>query len=239
VCDFWNAVWADVREASGLPNAAAACELWSDVVRMRKAFAGRASAADTARFARLMELTYSSISRHTDADVVVDTSKHPGYFAAIRSSEVPLNLVLLTRDPRALAFSWSRPKADPDQPGGRMRVRRPSVVAAEWLALNLLGLRVGRSYGEFQRLRYEDIGEGGWAAAVASIVDLSRSDPNAAPVLFDHTVAGNPLRLEAGDREFRVDDRWVRQQARSDRLAATLVASPLIPYFGYRLRVDR
>lgn len=248
-CPFWTAVWDKVEGTAGVETPEAACGLWAEAVRMRRAFMpGGAGVAD--RFGALMDATYEAVSELSGLSQIIDTSKHPGYFRTLARARTPIRLVQLTRDPRALAYSWSVPKPDPDQPGGTMPVRSPATVAAEWVGLNVAAGLAGRSFDDFHRIRYEDMVTDGVDAVIpppakqATVPDGRETGGDTSfgahndlaggsGDVWNHTVAGNPLRMGGGDHELRLDTRWEVGLVRSHRLAVTALTAPLLMAYGY------
>ena len=48
-----------------------------------------------------------------------------------------------------------------------------------------------------------------------------------------HTVAGNPMRLEHGSFQIRLDDAWRTSMNRRDRKITTALTWPLLAAYGY------
>jgi hypothetical protein len=74
-----------------------------------------------------------------------------------RFTEIDLHMVQLVRDPRGVAFSFNRKKAEPRRQTGFPRVD-PFRISAAWTLRNaFLESRLRRSLGErYMLLRYED-----------------------------------------------------------------------------------
>jgi hypothetical protein len=234
-CPFWTEVWAQVRGTADVDTPQQACDLWAEAVRMRRAFTGGGTAAS--RFRALMDATYRSVARISGADTIIDSSKHPGYFRTMAEASTPIRLVHLTRDPRALAFSWSVAKPDPDQPGGAMATRQPAVVAAEWVGLNLLAGQACRRYPDARRVRYEHMVEHGIDQTIALPTPTGATSAGADDQSWNHTVAGNPLRMTSqADEELRLDRRWEQGLGRRDQAMVVAITGPMLAAYGYRLR---
>ena len=177
-----------------------------------------------------MSSVYASIVEEAGNPLVIDSSKHPQYFAAMRPIVEP-RLLHLVRDPRGVAYSWTVAKRDPDRAAGAMEVRRPEVIAAEWMLINASAARVisGASYGK--RMRLEDVVDKG-IEEVADSLSLNSAQP--AQRGFLHTVAGNPLRHDGHLGELRQDERWRDSMSQSLRTRVSVLTFPLLRTMGYR-----
>ena len=79
---------------------------------------------------------YRAVLDVSGCALVVDSSKLPSYgFVLGQVPDLDVRFVHLVRDPRGAAYSWSRPKAQPDSEDGmqRMSVLKSSSL---WLAWN-------------------------------------------------------------------------------------------------------
>ena len=190
---------------------------------------------------------YQQVATVTGARVVIDSSKRPSDAALLRLLPgVNPYFVHLVRDPRAVAYSWARKKAQLDR--DRPALMSPHTVldsTVSWLSWNLaaesLRKRVGA--GHFSLVRYEDfvsrphavlerilalVGEAG--------ASVPLSEDRAAELSTNHTVSGNPDRFSTGRVKLREDREWRSKQATTDRLLTTLVALPLLHRYDYALR---
>ncbi|WP_436793945.1 sulfotransferase [Actinospongicola halichondriae] len=209
----------------------------------RRLLAGR----DDETVARLHDLsarTYRAVREVTGASVVVDSSKMPADAAlAATAPGVDVHLVHLTRDPRAVAWSWRRPKmmtdVVPPRPISTISANRS---ARQWLSWNPLIERVGQHAASVTRVRYEDLIADPAATlerivsatglATAPIADMVGD--GSISIRGSHTVAGNPARFDTGTVSLKLDDRWRDDQPTLDRWQATAITAPLLRRYGYR-----
>jgi hypothetical protein len=150
----------------------------------------------------------------------------------------------LVRDPRGVAYSWSRRAWNPDKPTGRDEQRDASEVAIRWVTRNalteiLLARRLGRHY---MRVRYEDF-VGHPDETIGRIAAMCAARPRRLPVSGNvisfsrnHSVSGNPRRLATGPVRIHPDREWRERMGRWPMLAATIGAAPLLRRYGYQLR---
>lgn len=203
-------------------------------------------------YAGLLGALYRSVAGVSGAAVVVDSSKFPAEAVIAAGVDgVDLRVVHLVRDPRAVAFSWSRWRPRPGGTGdGRPMVRRPpAAVAAEWAGVHALAATVvRRAVGppRYLRLRYEDLAAEPGPAVRRVLEHLGRPGaalPFAGPATValapTHTATGNPGRFAAGLVAVEEDDEWRRAMKAADRRLVTAVAAPVMVPLGYRLRTPK
>lgn len=191
---------------------------------------------------------YQAAATLTGAPVVVDSSKHTSLaYALSHDADLDLRVLQVVRDPRAVAFSWSREVERPEtelEPGDAVELmpRYSSATSSRrWLTSNLFveGLRlrgVPRT-----RIRYEDLVQDPQAALREAALALDLPVQPRVAVLdgrvtldTSHSVAGNPMRFRTGPITLRVDDAWRSQMpAREQRIVGGLTA-PLGRWYGRR-----
>jgi Sulfotransferase domain len=254
-CPLWGPLLRAMEQASGYTMEDVA-SLRDEVARTRhlprlSAAAcrnghGRASRAAT-DYGDVLSGIYRALAAATGSGVVVDSSKHPAEALLLAGrSDVDLTVLHVVRDPRGVAFSWSRPQSG----DARSDVDHPPKQgvwhsAAWWTAWNaaietLIRPKLRQKYVV---ARYEDVmadplrylgplvqlfgGAGADLPLVARHeVVLGRS----------HTVAGNPSRMRNGLVHLDVDRRWESQMSSGDRRLATAAALPLLAHYGYGVR---
>jgi UDP-N-acetylglucosamine transferase subunit ALG13 len=183
----------------------------------------RATRAALLEYAGLYARSYHAAAEGSGADVVVDSSKHVSLaFALSHRRDIDLRVLQVVRDPRAVAYSWSkdvaRPEARPDQ-GEELMARYSAVRSALWwLTSNLLveALRVRRL--PRARIRYEDLvadPQGAVSGALERLevpveVSMDVTADRVVDLSPSHSVAGNPKRFATGPIRLRLDDEWRR-----------------------------
>lgn len=189
---------------------------------------------------------YRAIRDVTGCRLIVDSSKLPGYGLVLeRVPGVDLSVVHLVRDPRAAAHSWLRQKPLPDRPGATHMEQHSALKSAVlWDLWNAMPPALWKR-GRYLRYRYEDFVRNP-RPALEEILDmvgmagakLPFSDERTLEAGVQHSVAGNPDRLEAGQVVFRGSgDRWAKELSRRDRLVVSAITSPLLVRYRYPLRV--
>jgi hypothetical protein len=199
--------------------------------------------ADVRAYADLYVAVYRAALDITEAQVVVDSSKHVSLLACLRRhQELDLRLVHVVRDSRGVAHSWGK------------RVRRPEIVDSEaympqysptqasalWMAHNAMFEAVAAAGTPRLFVRYEDFAQtpGETLATVARYAGLplpSAPSPGDDDLLLrpNHTVAGNPMRFHTGRLAVRADDEWRTAMAPGRRRVVSALTLPLRARYGY------
>jgi hypothetical protein len=188
---------------------------------------------------------YRAVAEVTGSRVVVDASKGPALGQALAGApDIDLRLLNVVRDPRAVAWSWSRHVERPHTAGGEEMWRIPAHrSAAQWSALQL-EIAAIRGFGGTRsaRLRYEDFVAHPVESLVAATArlgvpvtaeDLPPVDDGRVLLEPSHGLSGNPGRFSSGVLELRSDDRWTAQMPASDRAVVTALTLPLLRAYGY------
>ncbi len=186
---------------------------------------------------------YRTLRDVTGARVIVDSSKVPSYAALL--SRVPgldLRVLHLVRDPRAVAYSWLRRKAQRDV--GRDMIRRSAFESAWRWAVRNAEVRLFWKPADtrFLRMRYETVIDRPEAAmrrilefAGEPLARLPFVAPGVAEMQRTHSSSGNPNRFRTGRVELRRDDEWRDRMRRRDRMTVTALTWPQLAAYGYAL----
>ena len=207
---------------------------------------GRAIRRRAAEYAAVYARLYRAVRQVSGCALLVDGSKHASLAFCLRSEPaIDLRVIHLVRDPRAVAYSWTKRVRRPEaaeavkESNEFMATFSPSRTAMRWNISNL-GLHALAALGTPTRtIRYEDF----VAAPVAGMRDLTRfagAEPElsfmtdtGADIGPTHTAAGNPMRFSAGRTEFRRDDAWRSRLRPAARAVVTALTLPLLARYGY------
>lgn len=201
---------------------------------------GQSGSPELQSFLAALDRLYSSIPRVTGCDVIVDSSKWPmyGYMLDLLPS-VELYVLHLIRDPRAVAFSWTRNKYYEQD---RMLPRQSALKStAYWLAWNpAITYFWDRPPRRYLFLPYEHfvseprstleevarfVGQNGEGLPFIDglTMDLGRT----------HAIAGNIARLTQGRVTLAVDDEWKRNMPWISKLLVSTLTWPFLYRYGY------
>lgn len=196
---------------------------------------------------------YRAVRAVTGCDTIVDASKGPAHGVALAGAEsYSLSLLNLVRDPRAVAYSWSRRRLTRTQAIGgpdEMWQVSASRSAAQWSVLQgEIELVRARGRLAVSRLAYEDLVERPVPAIVSCLgrlgvgtsphTDLPHISGRTARLGASHGLSGNPGRYEHGEIHLRSDDRWRDGLPLREQRAVTAVCLPLLIAYGYPLRLS-
>ncbi len=251
-CELWTQV-GEVAFGGWTPGVfERLARLQRDVARQRhlpRLLAARPPATgDLAEFHEAFSRIYAAVAQVSGCEVVVDASKGPAFGRALAMApEVDLRMLNVVRDPRAVAWSWSRTVERPHTSAAsadEMWRIPPHRSAAQWSALQGEMHAIALRQRDFARLRYEDFVADPLQALVAATAELGvLLEPGDLPSLDDgrivlepsHGLSGNPGRFRSGSVELRPDQRWVTAMPAKDRRVVTALTLPLLRAYGYRI----
>jgi len=247
-CPFWHEVLD--RTFDGPPPAAAEiAHLQAREARTRHLprlwWDGRHGGVDRLGYAQVLDRLYRALADVSGARVLVDSSKYPAdaYLASLLD-DVDLHVVHCVRDPRAVAYSWSRNRESMNRSGSRDR-HSATYSSVRWSAWNATISTMVRRQArrQYTVLRYEDF-MGDPKAAVERILaaigepaaNLPFVSNDAVQLEVTHSAWGNNSRFAVGEVALRADDEWRRSMTHRAQVAATLPALPLLGRYGYPLQ---
>lgn len=199
-----------------------------------------------ARAERTLSRLYAAIRDVGGGAAVVDSSKAPSYaFVLRRVPGIRLRAVHLVRDSRGVAFSWAKEVRRPDTPGRVVYMHRYDAarVGMRWLTRNWLMERLAGLGIPVVRVRYESLVSsprpemerilrtlnGGVAHD-----HLSYISDRSVVLGRGHTVMGNPMRMQMGAIDLRVDDEWRTRMHPAKRAIVGALTWPLRLRYGYQ-----
>lgn len=245
-CPFWSSVIE--RAWGGVPPNPADMIRWRDRLRTRHLpLLLSPGAAD--RYSKELEqyrdhlaCLYRAIHEVSQSRVIVDSSKFPSYaYALSLLPDIELSVLLMVRDPRAVAYSWLHPKGERGAESSRMKRIGTFSSSFLWLTWNLFGERLGRRRSDrFSILRYEDFAREPRPALEKILSwldepnDLAQfQDDHTVTLATTHTSSGNPNRHQGGVVHIQSDDRWQQNLPWWRKLLTAIVCCPLMFRHGY------
>lgn len=201
-------------------------------------------------YASVYARLYRAVQQVSGCTVIVDASKHASLPFCLRTAPgIDLRVMHLVRDPRAVAYSWTRPLKRPEAEGAGSASPRffptvsPARSAIRWNIVNLGFDVLARTGAPTRLVRYEDflaapLAEMRQLAEFAGVEpDLSFMTDTGADLGPTHTAGGNPMRYSTGRIEFRRDDAWRSQLNTDARAVVTTLTLPLLAHYGYLRRL--
>lgn len=194
---------------------------------------------------------YRAVAEVSGCSTVVDASKGPAHGLALglgldADPQYSMVMVNLIRDPRGVAYSWSRRRHERPQAGAGRRdmwsigVGRSGV---QWAGLQAEMELMARASGiRSVRVRYEDL-VASPRPTLAALVEqisgqttaehLSHVGEHSITLAASHGLSGNPSRFRVGDLELLADMQWQRGLSSSERRLVTAATFPLLRRYDY------
>jgi hypothetical protein len=175
---------------------------------------------------------------HGRPEVLLESSKHLSTAALLAlDPELDVRVLHLVRDPRGVAYSWTKEVERPETDGEIMPIYRPGRTALRWVTDNLgfevLARRVPTLTLSYEGFLADPVGSiraiGALVGLRADELDLGFIHGNRVTVSTPlHSVAGNPMRFGSRELTLRLDDAWRTELAASDRRVVTAITAPLL-----------
>lgn len=232
-CEVWSEVSRRVLAALELSSPAAAAKLHESDRGQWRLLSPRFPAPQE-DLLNLRRETEQAVAAVTGAAVLVDSSKLPTQARLALSVNRHATVVHLLRDPRAVAFSLSRPHSDPSMNGALMPSLKPSTAALTWALVNLAMERISSRWpAQVKTALYEDLVRDS-PELLSRIVCTTTAcgTHEEAASRRGHAIAGNPSRFTP-ERPVRKDDRWLEGLPRRDRRVVEAITWPLRGRYGY------
>lgn len=191
---------------------------------------------------------YAAIRSISECDVVVDSSKATSFaYALSHSDDLQLSMVHIIRDPRAVAYSWTKRVKRPEVTSGDVYMPQfsPGYVAALYDGHHMLLEMLRARRVPCLRVRYEDFAEHPESTLRAVAQLLGREfDPSdvvreasggqiSLRLPRTHSVSGNPSRFSTGHVVMRRDEAWRKDMRHRDQLLVGAITAPLQATYGY------
>jgi hypothetical protein len=245
-CPLWTEVlWSEKGTLGASPDHIVALQqqtLGAPMFGPRRVGPGR-SQRHWRAYGAILRRLYARIAEVTGAKVIVDSSKVPSVALLLEAlPNIEAYFVHLVRDPRGVAYSWARKKAATDRPAGGQLERFGIVKSSSTWVLRHTAAEAVRRRSErpWALVRYEDFiaSPSQTVAEVNQLLNGMAADINflsegEAMIGINHTVSGNPVRLQRGRILLREDEEWKVQLKPSTRTMVTALTWPLLMRYGY------
>jgi hypothetical protein len=197
-------------------------------------------------YASMLGDVYHAAADVSGARVLVDSSKHVSTAYVLRHvGAIDLAVLHLVRDPRAVAYAWTKTKARPEAGENAVMARySPMKTSVYYTVQNAMLDALRLTNTPYLRVRYED-----FTAAPADTMRriLALTGDEATPLTGiaghqltlsgNHNVGGNPMKLMTGPITIRRDDAWKSRLRARDRATVTALTAPHV--LGYRYGLGR
>ena len=197
-----------------------------------------------ATYVRHLKYIVGQLHEISGANVLIDSSRFPSHGYALACLGVDLYVLHVVRDPRAVAYSWSRRKIYDTGPDGTRFIERKgpienAIYGRTWNHI-IERLWASGPQGRYLRVRYEDfvsqpriilnriltmVGEQG-------PLDFFK-DAHSVRLQPGHLAGGNPTRFRTGLVTLSSDDAWQQKLPASHKLVTTILTFPMLKRYGY------
>ncbi|GAA3126436.1 sulfotransferase [Planomonospora alba] len=202
-----------------------------------------AATEELGEYATAYRRLYEAAAETAGGPVVVDSSKHASLAFCLAAAGLDVHVVHVVRDPRAVAHSWRRRVARPEN-GAPMMSWSPARTSLHWLAQNLGLELLAREGVPVTRVRYEDLLDSPartlrrLAAVLGVRPGLGFLGDGAAELSTAHTVSGNPMRFTVGRIGLTRDDGWRTGAPPRQGSLVTALTWPLMLRYDYPWRLS-
>jgi hypothetical protein len=251
-CLFWRKVLERVRGSESLETFAVRCiHLESSVARRRflpwivwPSLRSSRYRADIAEYLIVLRSLYQAIAEISGATCVVDSSKDPSQAILLREAGIPVSVLHLVRDARAVAYSRTRVKARAEFADQKrfMPIQPVALSGVKWLVVNGLSQSLGRLRFPYLRIRYEDlVGDPvGWTQQILEFAGLPTDElthfaGDLIKLGIHHVALGNPGKFAQTELQVRLDSSWETRQPLVQRSVVTAITAVLLMRYGYKL----
>ncbi len=193
----------------------------------------------------LAKVLHAAAKTNPGTEVILESSKHLTT-AALLALEPSLDVRVLhvVRDPRGVAYSWTKKVKRPEAEDDYMPTYRPSRSAGRWLTDNIGFELLGRSVKQ-ETVKYEDFLEDP-VSVINQVIRLAGlegsppldflSDTEADITATMHSVAGNPMRFtKSSTITFKKDEAWRKHFSKLRRAQVAAITAPLLFKYRYPL----
>jgi hypothetical protein len=239
-CELWSEVGRRLAGGWETPEGRELVDFFHRVNRRRDlptVLAGRGTVVARAR--SILATLYPMIAEITGAEVIVDSSKHPGWAYLLAGTDgIDLRVVHLVRHPSGVVQSWSKPVVRPQAGEGRsdrfMPAHSPLEVSVRWDAFNVLFDRLAARSFPTLLVRYEDYVQD-VDGALRACVGLTDLEYSGRPTVMSsgHGIAGNPSRFAADEVAIAGDERWVSQMSEAKHAVVSALTWPVRRRYRY------
>ncbi|MFI5843395.1 sulfotransferase family protein [Catenuloplanes sp. NPDC051500] len=251
VCEFWQEIgeaafggWGHV-DVDRITRLRATVERTRHIPRLAGKTLPSGLREAVVEYTSFYTAVYEAAALVSGARVIVDSSKHSALAHCLRwAPALDLRVAHVVRDPRGVAYSWTKSVDRPETDGAEQMTRYSAGRSALlWTGHNAAFGLLARRGVPTVRLRYEHLLEDPHAELrrLATHADLPVRDEDLAFVSTDaaqlrtgHSAAGNPMRFTVGRVPLRRDDAWRQALPPRQRALVGAVCAPMLHKYGYK-----
>jgi hypothetical protein len=189
---------------------------------------------------------YLAIHSITESNVIVDSSKLAWYgYLLGKMPNIQLYILHLIRDSRSTGYSWRRKKLRTDTKENKNELmERTEIITSscQWNSANLAIKLIAKSFKKpYLQIKYEDFIQSP-QETTETVLSFIKEKNNYNSLTFDnaqvnlglnHTIWGNPNRIETGPIKLSLDNEWQTNMKLSDKMISTILTLPWLIKYGY------
>lgn len=197
-------------------------------------------------YLRFLKKLYFALHSVTGSKVIVDSSKLPWYAYLLgKIPNIELYILHLIRDSRSTGYSWRRKKVRTDTKENKNELmERTEIITSscQWNSANLAIELIAKSLKKpYLQIKYEDFIESP-QKVTETVLNFIEEKNNEDSLTFDngqvnlganHTIWGNPNRIQTGSIKLSLDNEWQTNMKLSDKILATMLTLPWLIKHGY------
>jgi hypothetical protein len=177
---------------------------------------------------------YRSIVKVTGCDWIVDSSKFVLYGYLLQSmGAVNMHIIHLLRDPRGVAYSWTKKRLRPDTHNREYFVQEsPLYSSMKWSVYNPL-IETLKANAGYTRMMYEDFITQPCETVQTVLNDMGQAHRSLTFIQQGrvylqptHTSFGNAVRLNTGEVDVKADLEWRAKLKWQQKAIVNLVTLP-------------
>lgn len=194
-------------------------------------------------YIEFMREIYDKVFIHTRNPIIIDSSKLPHYLLILKKLPFEIKLIHLIRDPRGVAYSWTKSKFD-FSINDYMKRHHPFTSSRMWIFYNLAIERLKSYFDNRTLLKYEDFCLNPKQAIQKIYKDLNLpyfNMPNIANnkiVVFQkekHLIGGNPVRFSLNEILINEDREWIYNLSIKHKILVTIMTLPFLLKYKYMI----
>lgn len=189
---------------------------------------------------------YFAIHSVTESKVIVDSSKLPWYAYLLgKIPNIELYILHLIRDSRSTGYSWRRKKLRTDTKENKNELmERTEIITSscQWNSANLAIELIAKSLKKpYLQIKYENFIETPHETTQTVLNFIQEKNKNYSLTFengqvnlgANHTIWGNPNRIQTGSIKLSLDNEWQTNMKVSDKMLATMLTLPWLIKHGY------
>jgi hypothetical protein len=196
-------------------------------------------------YANHIKNIYLNILTNTNKTIIIDSTKYTSYGYMLKFiKNIDFHIIHLIRDPRAVAYSWSKIKVRENRINEKEYMPRKSILRTT--ITYLMSYVFAKIYFKNKKYKYTILRYEDFIKDPEYFIEkiMNRYKTNTPDSLFpcknsvnlntiSHTITGNPIRFNLGTTQLKLDDKWKMKLNPKDEKLIKFLSWPLMFKHGY------